>query len=99
MKGNFHVRFLEEGKRAISSSYSAMTRMNTDTIDWKEIYGSDSPNPRVSAQSAASAFSFDLMNTTSSIQTTTPKTQPILFPTVTTAPPFMNFIPIVFILE
>jgi len=33
MKGNFHVRFLEEGKGAISSSYSAITRMRTDTID------------------------------------------------------------------
>jgi hypothetical protein len=33
MRGNFHVRFLEEGKGAISSSYSAITRMHTDTID------------------------------------------------------------------
>ena len=30
MKGNFHVRFLEEGEGAISPSYSAM---RTDTID------------------------------------------------------------------
>ena len=29
MKGNFHVRFLEEGEGAISPSYSAMTRMRT----------------------------------------------------------------------
>jgi len=33
MKGNFHVRFLEEGEGAISPSYSAITRMHTDTID------------------------------------------------------------------
>ena len=33
MKGNFHVRFLEEGEGAISPSYSAITRMFTDTID------------------------------------------------------------------
>jgi len=32
MKGNFHVRFLEEGKGAISSSYSAIKRIYTDTI-------------------------------------------------------------------
>jgi hypothetical protein len=30
MKGNFHVRFLEEGEGAISPSYSAMTRIHTD---------------------------------------------------------------------
>ena len=30
MKGNFHVRFLEEGEGAIPSSYSAMTRIHTD---------------------------------------------------------------------
>jgi hypothetical protein len=30
MKGNFHVRFLEEGEGAISLSYSAMTRMRAD---------------------------------------------------------------------
>jgi hypothetical protein len=36
MKGNLHVRFLEEGEGAIPSSYSAIariTRMHTDTID------------------------------------------------------------------
>jgi hypothetical protein len=32
MKGNFHVRFLEEGEGAISPSYSAMTRMHADQI-------------------------------------------------------------------
>ena len=30
MKGNFHVRFLEEGEGAISPSYSAMTQIHTD---------------------------------------------------------------------
>ena len=33
MKGNLHVRFSEEGKGAISSSYSAIKRIYTDMID------------------------------------------------------------------
>ena len=32
MKGNFHVRFLEEGERATVLLYSAMTRMRADQI-------------------------------------------------------------------
>src|SRR3989304_411701 len=32
MKGNFHVRFLEEGEGAISPSYSAMTRIRADQV-------------------------------------------------------------------
>jgi hypothetical protein len=32
MKGNLHVRFLEEGEGAIPSSYSAIARILTDTI-------------------------------------------------------------------
>jgi len=35
MKGNFHVRFLEEGEGAISPSYSAMTRIHTDFVSVK----------------------------------------------------------------
>jgi len=31
MKGNLHVRFLEEGEGAIPSSYSAIARISTDT--------------------------------------------------------------------
>src|SRR3972149_455416 len=35
MKGNFHVRFLEEGEGAISPSYSAMTRIHADFVSVK----------------------------------------------------------------
>ena len=42
MKGNFHVRFLEEGEGAISPSYSAIRRIFTDL--------------RASASSAQSVF-------------------------------------------
>jgi len=42
MKGNFHVRFLEEGEGAISPSYSAIIRIFTD--------------PCISASSAQSVF-------------------------------------------
>ena len=31
MKGNFHVRFLEEGERATVLLYSAITRIYMDT--------------------------------------------------------------------
>jgi len=41
MKGNFHVRFLEEGERVTALLYSAIPRIR---------------NPRVSASSAQSVF-------------------------------------------
>lgn len=45
MKGNFHVRFLEEGEGAISPSYSAIGRIFTDNF-----------NPWVSVSSVKSVF-------------------------------------------
>jgi hypothetical protein len=36
MKGNLHVRFLEEGEGAIFPSYSAITRMRADLLNIKK---------------------------------------------------------------
>jgi hypothetical protein len=79
---------INRGKRH-GTRIARMTRMHTDTVYRKEMFGKEPSNLRVSAQSAASAFPFRFDELPLQ-QHKQPRPKLSRFPAVTSASPFMK---------